>query len=163
MVRTAASLYHGKLTYSVHWEPFATHSEHSPTPDFGVTAYPPFNLPDDASVAKLQMAWSKWLDNAGTGRDLTKIALDEVGIPSAAGMYSRPYSWDERGMKYLPHIQQRWFEAACKAAKQHHLPGFYVWKLDFFRDPSQARPESDPPTSFVRRPGEQAIRACFKE
>lgn len=163
VVKAAKSDYRGEVSYSVHWSVFAKRTNKAPTGSYGITAYPPLNLADDAPPDQVLAAWNGWLDAVGNGRDMSKIGFDEVGIPSAAGMYRRPYSWDGQDMVYDPRIQATWFTAACLAAKQHKLPWVYFWKIDFFRDPDAADPVNDPPTSFLRRPGEGAIRACFTE
>lgn len=161
VIDAAKAVYKGELMYSVHWEPFANRTEHIPTKQYGISAYPPFDLPDDAAPSDVRKAWDGWFKSVGKGRELGKTGLDEVGIPGAAGMYKRPFTWDAANLPYDGRIQATWFTAACRAAKAHHLRWLYFWKIDFHEDPTQANAVSDPRWSFVGRAGADAIRTCF--
>lgn len=159
VVRQATAWYHGTLSYSVHWETFQDEDNQLPTARFGINAYPSLDLPDNASQDRITAAWVDWLEAVGKGHDLSEVSLDEVGIPATNGAYKRPWEWDDDSMRLVPEIQRRWFTAACAAMKQKRMAGIYFWKIDF--DQEKFDPATAPPTHFVGRPGEEAIRQCF--
>lgn len=159
---TLRSVYRRSLTYTVHWEVLDNRTAQPPTEVYGLSAYPPLNLTDQATQEEVTTAWNAWLDKVGAGYNLRRIVLDEVGISGAKGMYREPWTWgDAPELEPNQSVQAMWFTAACEATKQHNMPGLYWWKLDLFRSPSQKFADGENPDQFVGRVGENAIRNCF--
>lgn len=161
VLATLQSVYRRTLSYAVHWELLDNGTAKPPTDVYGISAYPPISLPDDASVADLAHEWGAWLDKVGTQHNLRRLVLDEVGIPGAKGAYKQPWSWDNFNEQPDPEVQAKWFTAACTAARMRNMPGVYFWKLDLFRDPHVGFASGELVTQFAGRPGEAAIRTCF--
>ena len=152
--------YRGELAYSVNWDSFAADKPVMRVDRLGVDAYFPVDADDDAPVRTLVAGWQRWLDRRGTG-PMPDLVLDEVGAPAESGGYRHPGVWGTAGRPLDLAVQQRWFTAACQVARARRMAGLYWWKFDFHTDPAAADPVRDHHDSFVGRPAEQAIRACF--
>ena len=96
--KKAAEIYKGSLSYAS-WGGrsdtdsggfFDTHRVELPTADLGATAYPPIDLPSDASVDALTKAWEHFLTAYTPDSVLRRTAIDEIGIPALAGSVLRP-------------------------------------------------------------------------
>lgn len=156
------NVYRRALTYTASWERFDDGTAKPPTEAYGMAAYPPFPLPDNASVDDLTAAWNSWFNRVGANYTLRHIVLDEVGIPAAKGMYRAPWTrGDTPGLQYDPAVQVNWFTAVCAAAQKHDITGLYFSRLNLARNPSQRLADGESFDQFIGRPGEVAIRTCF--
>ncbi len=163
----ASRLFHGILSYS-QWGGKSTGSGLGgffspkrvllPERYFGVSAYPPVNLPATASVARLTDAWLAFLRQAPESV-LYRTAIDEMGIPAAAGAYRAPYQWDGLGdPKPDLAVQANWYRAACQAAVLVHVRALYFWSAALSSDPASAHPSL---VGFEGHPATvAAIRSC---
>ena len=151
------TIYHGTLAYSNNW----TTSEHA-TPGNGgagvtemTAAYPPLQLPDDATTAAVTAAWSRW------ARPLPKgTVLSEVGIAALSGAYSHPYESGPASTALTPQIQATWFSGACRAVAIDNLGGLYFWSVNFGQSLTTPAGASEP-AAFTDTPGAAAIAQCF--
>ncbi|MFI7501848.1 glycoside hydrolase family 113 [Streptomyces sp. NPDC049687] len=160
VIAAARRSFSGEISYDANWDDYV--SRHIPVPvdHLGVDAYFPLSgLGDDASVADLTAGWQRWLDRKSTGR-LPRIVLTEVGIPAESGAYRHPAAW-KGGGRLDPTVQKRWFEAACKVARDRDMAGLYWWNLDFHADLAAGAPTGSH-TSFLGRPAEAVISSCFR-
>lgn len=160
----ASSVYHGTLSYTS-WGGRPGYggvfggnlSELPPVTDYGLTAYPKVNLPADASQEQVTVAWEAFLRHLPVSVR-SRTALDEVGIPAAAGAYNNPWNWDAYNGAADNDVQVRWFTAVCTAAAAEHLRG--VWFFPMFLDDNPVHPYPGL-AKFENRPAsEAAIRTC---
>ncbi|WP_060905558.1 glycoside hydrolase family 113 [Streptomyces scabiei] len=160
VVAAAHKSFPGELSYDANWDNYVSRHVPVPVDHLGVDAYFPLTrLGDDASVAEIAEGWQRWLDRKSTGK-LPRIILSEVGIIAENGAYRHPAVWTGGG-KLNPTVQQRWFEAACKVARDRDMAGLYWWNLDFHADAAAGAPAGSH-TSFFGRPAEAAIASCFR-
>ncbi|MEJ3750195.1 hypothetical protein WEI85_43915 [Actinomycetes bacterium KLBMP 9797] len=153
------AVYDGELDYSANHDRLR---KAGPAPGVtrSVDAYPPVEVGDSASVARLATGWNAWLDkNRGTG-ELRDLVLAEVAISARAGAYQEPWSPYREGKKIRPEIQQRWFDTACRVMAERNLAGIYFWMINLDADPS-AEPSDDSPMDWLGRPAEKTIKNCF--
>jgi hypothetical protein len=156
-VRQAASgVFPGTLSYAINWNEYESGG---PIDSLAVDAYPRIELGDDASVEQLVAAWNEWLALRPVESRRT-IVLQEVGIPAESGKYARPWSWGDDTALNLA-VQANWFAASCQAARQSETAGIYYWMIDSNIDFAALNPETDPVGSFVGRPAEDSLKACF--
>ncbi len=161
----AAGIYRGILSYA-QWggEPgdggfFYGGGYLMPVSQYGVTAYPNIALPATATAAELTAAWERFLSRA-PAPVLNRTAIDEIGIPAAAGAYGRPWDWPGSGPAD-DEVQARWFTAACIAAAAERMRGIWFWNINLADDPANPSPS---PVKFEDRPAaEAAIRSCAEE
>lgn len=166
LVEHARTVYRGRLGYAANWDAFLDARSTFPADLIGVDAYPPFTLGDSASPDDLVAAWEEWLDTAVLAPVATEAGapapvLYEVGIAGQAGAYRRPFLPPDPDEALRAPLQERWFTAACAAARNRDLAGLYWWFVDFRIDPAVADPVQDRNDSFIGRPAEQAVRDCF--
>lgn len=151
---------HIEIAYSENWDSF--HEGYPATPPvnrLGVDDYSPVMVSSDASVEQLVQGWDSYWNTLPHGIDPSKVVIDELGIAAQDGGYQKPYNVDITGQPLNLSIQSNWFTAACQVVKQQGIAGVYFWNVPF--DTNQSVESS--PTSFVGRPGAQAIKSCFKE
>lgn len=158
LVARARTLYSGELGYAANWDAYPQASTTMPVGDVGLDAYPRLGLPPDASAAQMLDAWRAWLTRT-VPRPGT--LLYEVGAAAEPNMMVNPAIPNTPGAALDTGIQQRWFAAACTAAKERGIGGLYWWKIELDTDPVSADPVTDLHDSFVGRPAETAIRQCF--
>jgi hypothetical protein len=159
----AAKLYTGKLSYAS-WGGypalggfFSASRVLLPLTYFGASAYPPFPLGANATVAQLTAAWERFLGHAPAAV-LQATAIDEMGIPAVRGAYQAPWVWDGLNGPAAPMIQARWFQAACQAVTALHLRGLYFWSLVLSQNPASTGSSL---VAFAGRPAsEDAVRSC---
>ena len=86
-------------------------------------------------------------------------AIDESGIPAAAGAYQDPWQWNGRGQTEPDlAVQARWYRAACQAAEQVHVRAIYFWSAPLSANPASAQPSL---VGFEGHPAtEAAIKSC---
>lgn len=157
----AATLFKGNIVYTVNYGLWQEDRPDEPVPDAAVDAYPQLNLRDDATVAELTSAWIAWLRGHRTESVLKKTVLQEVGIAAVAGAYAAPALTAPSGTRLDLSVQQKWFAAACAAAKQTHVAGLYFFDVNSTDNPSdRAAAASYAPGSFIDR-SDGVIRACF--
>lgn len=160
LIATARRSFRGELSYDANWDDYVSRHVPVPVDHLGIDAYFPLaRLGDDASVAEIAEGWQRWLDRKTTGK-LPRIVLSEVGIIAENGAYRHPAVWTG-GEKLNPTVQQRWFEAACRVARDREMAGLYWWNLDFHADPAAGAPAGSH-TSFLGRPAEAVITSCFR-
>ena len=160
VVATARKSFSGELSYDANWDDYVSRHVPVPVDHLGIDAYFPLPLlGDNASVAEIAEGWQRWLDRKNTG-ELPRIVLSEVGIIAEDGAYRHPAVWTGGG-KLNPTVQQRWFEAACRVARDRDMAGLYWWNLDFHTDPAAGTPAGSR-TSFLGRPAEAVITSCFR-
>lgn len=156
-----AAGYTGQLSYALNWDQSA---DQVPFETLGVDLYPAVDLPDSASTAELTSALSSWL-NRQSSEVRRKMTVQEVGIAALSGVYAHPWQWGTgtRTDTLNLAVQEKWFAAACTAAKDTETNGTYYWMLDKYEDPTVVNAAAQLPKSFVGRPAEDAIRDCFRE
>ncbi|MDX3745946.1 glycoside hydrolase family 113 [Streptomyces sp. AK08-02] len=160
LIAAARKAFSGELSYDANWDDYVSRHVPVPVDHLGVDAYFPLpGLGDDASVAEIAGGWQRWLDRKSTGK-LPRVVLSEVGIIAEDGAYRHPAVW-KGGGKLNPTVQRRWFEAACRVARDRDMAGLYWWNLDFHADPAGGAPAGSH-TSFLGRPAEAAITSCFR-
>lgn len=152
-------VYHGVTSYATYGHQYYPNSRHLlPVSQFGVTAYPDFNLSDSASVSKLVKAWKAVFKSVPSAIK-ERTAIDEIGIPALNGAYHEPWNWNKKG-KLNETVQARYFTSACEAVKDMHLRAIYFWNVNFTDYPAQP-PFPSPPT-FEGKKGATAIAGCAK-
>lgn len=149
--------YQGELAYSANWDAHTT-ALTGVGVRVGVDAYPRLGAPATATQQEFTTTWSAWLESARLGRG---DVLYEVGAAAEAEMVVDPAVPYRKGAALDEGIQRRWFAAACSAAHDRGLDGLYWWKMEFDADPTTPNPDSDLHDSWLGRPAEPAMRACF--
>jgi hypothetical protein len=160
LVGWARAVYPGELAYSANWDAYPSAVEGVPVDIVNIDAYPTLDLDSDATETQIRTAWRAWLDRTAAG-ELADIVLAEVGGPAESTLLKNPALYHTPGAALDEEMQRRWFAAACGAARERSLGGFYFWKLDFHNDPAAADPDRDRHDSFIGRQAEHAIRSCF--
>lgn len=128
----------------------------------GVDAYYELALPSSATVGQLQSALKESLAADVPAQQRPRFVVSEVGIAAEDGAYEHPATWGGTDLSRLnPSIQVNWFTAMCGAVRDLGLAGIYFWVLDSEVDPEQAWQFHLGTSSFIERPGEQAITDCF--
>ncbi|MHC5905945.1 glycoside hydrolase family 113 [Streptomyces sp. S6] len=160
VVAAARKAFPGELSYDANWDDYVARRVPVPVDHLGIDAYFSLaHLGDDASAAQIAEGRQRWLDRKSTG-NLPRIVLSEVGIVAASGAYRHPADWSGGG-KTDTTVQRRWFEAACRVAKDRDMAGLYWWNLDFHADPGAGTP-AGARASFLGRPAEDVIASCFR-
>jgi hypothetical protein len=152
--------YSGQLGYSANWDAYPG-AAGMPVDVVGVDAYPYLGVHPWASDIELGAAWRTWLDTTAAGRP-NDLVLSEVGGIAERELVYNPAAYHTPGERLDERMQRRWFEAACQAARDRDVAGFYWWKLDFHVDPAFADPDRDRHDSFLGREAEEAARDCFE-
>jgi len=161
LVGQAKQIFRREVAYAVNWDSYLRRPIQMPVDHLGIDAYFPVQVGDDASTGMLVAGWERWLDQRAKG-PLPGLTLAEVGVPAEDGAYRHPAAWGStEGRALNLAVQQRWFTAACEVARKRKMAGLYWWKVDFHDDPLKADPARDRHDSFIGRPGEDAIQACF--
>jgi len=162
LIRSFRSVYGGQVAYDQNYDAFASGAENPPVQSYDVDAYPGFGLPDSASVARLTGAWDAWL-GAHPLSVRRKLTLSEIGIQAVAGSYTAPWNW--YGALNAPidtHVQASWYQAACNAVSAEQIGGgIYWWEVNFDANPTAPRPFETDRLTFLDRPAQRVIRACF--
>jgi hypothetical protein len=162
LVRSVRSVYSGQLTYDQNYDEFAWNTANPPVPSHNVDAYPQFDLPSSASVARLTQSWDAWLGAhpLAVRRDLT---LSETGIGAAAGSYQDPWSWlSHRTAPIDTRVQAAWYQAVCNALSAEQIGGgVYWWDVNFDANPADPGPLTSDRMTFLDRPAQQVIQKCF--
>jgi hypothetical protein len=145
------------VSYAMNWDKIAGEI---PVDSYGVDAYPRINLPDNASVNQLKVSIREWYD-ALPSFVRQNATLQEVGIPAANDIYSKPWQWqsDATGLNF--NTQANWFAAMIQVALETGARGIYFWHVDSNVDPASANPTLDSTASFVGRPAEDVIRQSY--
>lgn len=160
-VAAASRVYHGELAYDENFDSFEKNDHNLPLPVYGVDAYPRFKLPDSATVTQLTEAWKGWLGTHDAAT-LHRTVLSEVGITATAGAFKLPADWQETTHSpIVPVIQQKWYEAVCNAVTAYKLSGIYWWEVSFDADPVHPGSFLSDRLTFLDRPAEQQVAACF--
>jgi hypothetical protein len=161
LIQNIRSVFTGELAYDENFDEFQQKDANLPVPVFGVDAYPRFQLTDSATVDQLSGAWEQWL-STHTLAVRERTILSEVGITPVAGSYSDPGHWyGVQQDPIMPIMQSRWFNAVCDAASAEHLGGLYWWEIDFDADPANPVPFQSNKITFLGRPAQQQVQACF--
>ncbi len=153
----AAKLFTGQLEYAVNYGRWQQDPSYEPVPDAGVDAWPQLGLGDTATVRELAAAWVAWL-HSQPERVLRRTVLQEVGIAGVSGAYREPALPAPRGATLDATIQDKWFAAACAAAKQTGMAGIYFYDVNSTDQPDSAAGYGA--GSFIGR-GDRAIKTCF--
>jgi len=93
-------------------------------------------------VEELTWAWEGFLRNAPASV-LERTAIDETGIAAKAGAYQHPQTFNGMTGTADDTVQQRWFDAACRAAGAEHPRGIYFWSMPLNDNPSAPYPSLD--------------------
>jgi hypothetical protein len=162
LVRSFRSVYRGQLTYDENQDEFAANSADPPVPSHDVDAYPDFDVPGTASVARLTQSWDGWL--GGHPLSVRRVlTLSEIGIDAVDGSYQDP--WDWHGMTTAAvdtRVQTTWYQAACNAVSAERIGGGIYWyEVNFDANPTDPRPFESDRLTFLDRPAQQVIRHCF--
>jgi hypothetical protein len=162
LVRSVRSVYSGQLAYDENHDEFATGAANPPVPSHDVDAYPQFDLPDSAPVARLTRSWDAWLGAhpLSVRRDLT---LSEIGIAAVAGSYEDPWAWLRKTTAPIDaRVQAAWFQAVCNAVSAEQIGGgIYWWEVSFDANPADPGPFKSDRLTFLDRPAQQVIQNCF--
>lgn len=158
----ARSIFPGLVSYTANWDVPRQVRAALPVDRVAIDAYPVLPLPADPSVEQLTAAWTTWLNSDGVRADSTTV-ISEVGIAAQVGAFGEPYLPTLPGAAPSESTQQRWFAAACRAARERDLSGIYWWRVDIHLDLAEIDPDSDRADSFDGRAGESEIRRCFTE
>jgi hypothetical protein len=157
----AAKLFKGQLTYAVNYGLWQEDRPDQPVPDAALDAYPLLGLTDSATAAELTTAWVSWLRLHRPEQVLKKTVLQEVGIAAFAGAYAGPALTPPGQAALDVPVQQKWFAAACAAAKETGMPGIYFFDVNSSDDPAdRAAAARYAPGSFIDR-SDGVIKACF--
>jgi hypothetical protein len=161
LIAAIRSVYHGQLSYDENFDSFANHDTNLPVAEFGVDAYPRFQLPDTATVGELTGAWENWLSSHSSSV-LHKAVLSEVGITATDGAYQDPGNWlGTTHATIVPEIQAEWYAAACKTFSADKLGGLYWWEVSFDADPGHPAPFLTDRLTFLDRPAQHEISSCY--
>jgi hypothetical protein len=153
----AGKLFTGRLEYAVNYGRWQENPGYEPVPDAGVDAWPQLGLADTATVRELTAAWVSWLHNQPESV-LRRTLLQEVGIAAVSGAYREPALPAPGGATLDVAIQDKWFAAACAAAKQTGVAGIYFYDVNSTDRPANAAGYA--PGSFIGR-GDRVIKTCF--
>ena len=157
LILKVQKIFHGQLGYSENWDMFHTGKITPNLKRIGVDAYFPIKVTPNVSINNLTKGWEDWFNTIPVNINKSLLVIDEVGIASQNGAYLQPsYTGNDQPLNFL--IQSNWFTAACTTVKNLHLGGIYYWDF-FFNNSHQV---NSFPTSFVGRPGAQAIKSCFE-
>jgi hypothetical protein len=151
--------YTGELAYSANYDEFVLRGFSPPVERVGVDAYPPIQLPDDATVEQLAAAWNQFLNRKAAG-PMPALLLSEVGIAAQNGAYQAPYRWGSGQVPLNLTVQERWYTAVCQVVRQRQLAGVYWWYVSFDADPADPAEPRDRMV-FLHRPAEKAVKDCF--
>lgn len=153
----AAKLFTGQLEYAVNYGRWQEDPAYEPVPDAGVDAWPQLGLGDSATVRQLTAAWVSWLHSQAESV-LRRTVLQEVGIAAVSGAYREPALPAPSGATLDVAIQDKWFAAACAAAKQTRMAGIYFYDVNSTDRPASAVGYGA--GSFIGR-GDRVIETCF--
>jgi hypothetical protein len=163
LIQAVKSEYGGELLYDENYNEFQDHHTDLPLSTFGVDAYPRFQLDDNATVGELTEAWEAWL-GTHTLVIRKKAILGEVGIAAVAGAYRDPGDWLETTRsRVIPHIQENWYKAACRAMSAENIGGVYWWEVSFDADPTSPGPFQADRITFLGRAAQQEVKSCFTQ
>jgi hypothetical protein len=163
LITNVRTVFPGQLAYDENYLEYQQHDTNLPLHVFAVDAYPRFQLPDSATVGELARAWELWL-GAHSVTVRRKTVLSEVGITAVAGAYSDPGKWiGVQHSPLIPVMQSHWFKAACEAVRKEHIDGLYWWEIDFDADPANPAPFQSNKITFLGRPAQQQVKACFAQ
>ncbi|MEX0668573.1 MAG: hypothetical protein WD061_02445 [Candidatus Saccharimonadales bacterium] len=162
VISAARDAFSGELSTSVNWDSYVAGNLGPEVDVLGLDAYFPMDIGDDATVNQLVDGWDHWLNQAEGHIDISSTLMHEVGIPAQNGAYRKPNDWGEGDQELNETVQERWFQSACSIVRLRKMKGIYYWKLDFHSDPKQTSTDENR-TSFVGRPAEEVIKACFEE
>jgi hypothetical protein len=161
LVQAVKSVYHGQLFYDENFDSFANHDTNLPVDNFGVDAYPRFQLPDSASIGELTQAWENWL-SSHSSTVLHEAVLSEVGITATSGAYKFPGNWlHTTDAAIEPQIQANWYAAVCKTFTADKLGGIYWWEVSFDADPAHPGGSLADRLTFLDRPAQHEISSCY--
>ena len=104
----------------------------------------------------LTAAWVSWLHSHAESV-LRRTVLQEVGIAAVSGAY-REACRAPSGATLDVAIQDKWFAAACAAAKQTRMAGIYFYDVNSTDRPASAVGYGAGP--FIGR-GDRIIETCF--
>lgn len=148
-------VYKGRLVYANNWDALPIIASDGGGVREEVDAYPPFPVPNGASIAVLAQRWTRWAAQLGA-----RTVLSEVGIAAQAGEYRHPWDWGSSSRPIVHRVQVRWFTAACHAVRADNLGGIYFWAIPFGSSLTQPSGRANP-GSWVATPGAAAIKSCF--
>ncbi len=164
VIDTAQQSFPGEITYAVNWDMYVERDLTLPVKAVGVDAYFPLKeLKDDAPVSAIVDGWQKWLDKKKGTAKPGKVLLYEVGAPAENGAYGHPGAWAGKTAPLNLQVQKNWFDAVCQVARARGMSGLYWWKLDFHQDPAAFDAQGDSHDSFLGRPAEESVTACFRQ
>ena len=161
LIAAIRSVYRGELVYDENFDEFAKHFSDLPLANFGVDAYPRFNLPDSATTTRLAHAWEGWL-GTHTAAVRHRAILSEVGIDAVPGSYRDPGAWvNTTNSPINLEVQTKWYEAICRAVAVEHIGGVYWWEISFDANPADPGQFQSDRLTFLGRPAQQVIKTCF--
>jgi Glycoside Hydrolase Family 113 len=162
LIRAVRAVFPRELAYDENTSDFAAHDDHLPLATFGVDAWPPFNLPDSATVTQLTRAWSAWL-GTHTLAVRRRAVLSEVGLAAIAGAYRDPSRWNGIGTpKIVPRVQANWYRALCAAVVRERIGGgVYWWEASFDANPAHPAAFKSDVFTFLGRPAQDVVSRCF--
>lgn len=158
VVNAVTDVFTKQISYSMNWNAIAADM---PVRHFGVEAYPPLPLQDDATLDQVTFAVTGWLETLPENVR-SKLTIQGTGIGAVSGAYATPgLSGAEATQNF--DVQAKWIEAMILSAKDTGLQGVYFVTLDSNTDPLTADPINDSAFSFTKRPGEDVIRRYYMQ
>jgi hypothetical protein len=160
LIADLRKVFKGELSYSVN---FDAYEEDVPTPrvdTVGVDAYFSVSVGDKAPVDTLVDAWDQWIGRH-VGGSPDELVLHEVGIAAQNGAYQHPARWGNTEVPLNLTVQKNWYQAICTAVETNNIGGVYFWYLRMHADPGNEGPRQADRLSFVDRPAQNVIRACY--
>ena len=156
--------YSGDLTNTANW---GTPLGQIPKPgtSFGLDAYLGLNptttgITDSSTVKQLYRAWLT-TEPAGPV-PLHDTVIDEVGISSSNGAYSKPWTWRFPESAFNPTIQANWFAMICKVVKTQRMAGMYFWgPWLYLRDGALLTSTNATYGQDIQPATQAVIRRCF--
>jgi hypothetical protein len=166
LISRSRAMYKGDITFDYSWQTPVTKSW-KPYTSLSIDAYPELlDTSMSQTPAQLLGQWNLLLRTrpAYTIPDITRVAIDEIGIPAQVGAYAKPFegSFPLATHPFNQSVQVRWYTAACAFMKQHHMRGIYYFgpwmgshRGSLLTSPSSARP------SDIQPAAQRSIRGCF--
>jgi hypothetical protein len=157
LIARSNQVYTGVISYAAHQRLYFPPRTKLPNMQYlGVDMYEALGIPASSSLSRVTYDYESWFAKMPASV-LRRTAIIETGISGVDGAYHSPSNLNLTG-HMDPVIQQRWFTAACQAAKKFQLRAVFFWKVNL-ADVPLTHPASAP-SVFEGRLGAQAIAAC---
>jgi hypothetical protein len=124
-------MYKGNIVFDYSWDTPTVKVDRAGT-TLALDTYPKVPVPITDTPAQLTAQWNHLLATRSYYKvpTISKVTIDEIGIPAQDGAYGQPYKGQLTPTSTYPFnqkIQVNWFTAACSFMKQHRMKGIYYW------------------------------------